>query len=722
MRGARSPLAVLAALSIGALALAAPTGAGEPSPLAPRHAEFLATTGVLLDAEERTAFLSLAREHRRDAFVARFWEVRDPYPDTARNEARERYEERVAAARARFGDLSDPRARALLLAGEEGPPGTAGPMPRPAGGWVAAFLARGTDLPAGAELLPAALELGFPERRGGRIAVAARIELPRAAATPAAGDAGPVYALLVDGEVLAGGALHDEFRYRFEPAGGEGAPERLELPFTRQLRPGRYTWIVRLEDLHGRRFFREEREIEVPRLAAGASGEEEEVALRLHAPRDRPLTGKVRIEARVRGEGVAAVAFSLDGREVMTKVRPPFTVELDLGSGLRPRRVRAAARGAGGEELAADEAVLNGGPHRFAVQLRAPGGERRGSGRLRVEADVEVPDGEALDRVEIYLDERRLATLYQPPFVHTLDLPPADGLRYVRAVAHLGSGLSDEDVVVVDAPAQLESIDVDLVELFVTVDDRLGRPVEDLAAGEFTVLEEGRPQRIVRFERLRDLPFHAALLVDTSGSMRDALPEVERAAFAFLSEVISPHDRAAVIPFADEPRVAARFTGDLQVLAGALGGLAADGETKLWDTLAFALHYCSGLAGKRALVVLTDGLDSGSRQRFDELLAYARGSGVALYFVGLGVPSRPPDVRWRLEELARETGGRLFLARRARELGPAYDQLREELSSQYLLAFQARIEGDRSRFRPVAVEVSRPGLTVRAPAGYAPRP
>lgn len=638
MRGARSPLAVLAVLTIAALARAAAAGAGEPAPLAPRHTEFLATAGVLLDEAERDAFLSLARDHRRDAFVARFWEVRDPFPDTARNEARERFEERLAAARARFDDLSDPGARALLLDGDGEAPGASGPLPRPRGDWLPAFLERGTELPPGAELLPATLELAYPGPRGGLVEVAARVELPPSAATPAAGD--------------------------------------------------------------------------------GA----EEAGLVLLAPRDRLLSGKVRIEARVRGSGVAAVAFSLDGREVMTKGRPPYSVELDLGSGLRPRRVRAVARGASGDELAADEAVLNGGPHRFAVRLREPraGGTYRGT--VRVEAEVEVPDGEELDRVELYLDERRLATLYQPPFVHALALPETGELTFVRAVARLANGLADEDVAVINAPAQLDSIDVDLVELFVTVTDRLGRPVDDLAAGDFTVVEEGRPQRIVRFERLRDLPFHAALLLDTSGSMREVLPEVERAAYAFLSEVITPHDRAAVIPFADEPRVAARFTGSLEVLAGALGGLAADGETKLWDALGFALHYTSGLGGKRALVVLTDGLDSGSRRRFDDLLAYARGSGVALYFVGLGLPAKPPDVRWRLEELARETGGRLFLAARARELGPAYGQLREELSSQYLLAFQARIEGDRSRFRPVAVEVSRPGATVRAPAGYAPRP
>ncbi|HSM51224.1 MAG TPA: VWA domain-containing protein [Thermoanaerobaculia bacterium] len=732
MRGARLPLAGLAALSIGALALAAATGAGEPAPLAPRHAAFLATAGVLLDDAERDAFLSLARDHRRDAFVARFWQVRDPFPDTARNEARERFEERVATARARFDDLSDPRARALLLGGEGEAPGAAGLVRRPDSAWLTAFLERGTDLPEDAELLPATLELAFPERRGGRVAVAARIELPRSAVTPAAGDGSPTCALLVDGEVLSGDELHEEFRYRFEPPAGEGAPERLGIAFTRHLPPGRYTWIVRLQDLHGRRFFREEREIEVPRLAAGAAGPStagasggeggEEAAVHLLAPRDRLLSGRVRLEARVRGSGVAAVAFSLDGREVMTKSRPPFTVELDLGPGLRARRVRAEARGPGGEELAADEALLNGGPHRFGVRLREPRPGGRYRGTVRVEAEVEVPDGEELDRVELYLDERRLATLYQPPFVHTLALPETAELTYVRAVARLANGLADEDVAVVNAPAQLDSIDVDLVELFVTVTDRLGRPVDDLAAGDFTVLEAGRAQRVVRFERLRDLPFHAALLLDTSGSMREVLPEVERAAYGFLSEVITPRDRAAVIPFAEEPRVAARFTGSLEVLAGALAGLAAEGETKLWDALAFALHQASGLGGKRALVVLTDGLDSGSRHRFEDLLAYARGSGVALYFVGFGLPPKPPDVRWRLEELARETGGRLFLAARARELAPAYGQLREELSSQYLLAFQARIEGDRGRFRPVAVEVSRPGATVRAPAGYAPRP
>ncbi|HNZ95845.1 MAG TPA: VWA domain-containing protein [Thermoanaerobaculia bacterium] len=705
MRGARLLLSLLALAATGA-------SNGTPPPLAPRHADFLATAGVLLEESERDAFLSLARDHRRDAFIARFWEVRDPYPDTVRNEARERFEARLAAAQERFGDLADPRARELLLDVEGRHREAPGPVPRPGGDWLAAFLERGTELPAGAEPLPATLDLTFAAGGAGRTAVEARIEL-------APGPEAFRHSLLLDGEILDGEELREEFRYRFEPAAGGQTAGPRTIAFTRDLPPGRYTWIVRLQEEGTARGFREEHALDVPHLggAGGSSG----VSLSLLAPRDRLLTGRVRLEARVRGEGIAGVVFSLDGREVMTKSRPPFTVEFDLGSTVRPRRVRAVARGPGGEELAADEAVLNGGAHRFAVRLRAPRGEGPAATR-RLEAAVEVPAGETLDRVELYLDERRLATLYQPPFVHPVTLGEVGELSYLRAVAWLRSGLWDEALLLVDPPSQLESIDVDLVELFVTVSDRLGRPVDDLTAADFEVIEDGQPRRLVRFERLRDLPFHAALVVDTSGSMQEVLGEVERAAHAFLAEVVGSRARAAVIPFADEPRLAARFTGDLEVLAGALAGLVAEGDTRLWDTLAFGIHYCSGLPGKRALVVLTDGLDSGSRQRFTELLPYARASGVTLYFVGLGVPLRPPDVRWRLEELARATGGRLFLAARASGLAPAYDQLREELSSQYLLAFQARITGDRSRFRPVTVRVRRPGLAVRAPAGYAPRP
>jgi VWFA-related protein len=428
---------------------------------------------------------------------------------------------------------------------------------------------------------------------------------------------------------------------------------------------------------------------------------------------------RVRFDAEVREAGVAAVAFELDGRRVMTRARPPWSVELDLGAAPRLHRLNAIALDAEGRELARDEALVNAGPHRFAVRLAlAPGA----AGGVEARAVVDVPEGERVDRLELELNDRLMAVLRQPPWIAVLPAPPAGSPAWVRATAYLPEGGSAEAVKVTGAgsgAAGFAETDVDFVELFATVVDRRGRPVEDLAAGEVSVREDGRPQQIRRFERVADVPVHVGLVLDTSISMAEELDTIEREALRFFRQVLTPRDRAAVIPFADEPRLAARFTGDLEKLAGGLAELEAEGGTALHDALAFALHYFSGLGGKRALVLLSDGEDSGSKIPFEDVLDFARRSGVAIYSIGLGVSERTPQPGSVLDRLARETGGLSFRADRTARLGRIYDEIEAELRQQYLIGYQSDAAGG-DAFRRVELEVSRPGVEARAAPGYYP--
>jgi Ca-activated chloride channel homolog len=175
-----------------------------------------------------------------------------------------------------------------------------------------------------------------------------------------------------------------------------------------------------------------------------------------------------------------------------------------------------------------------------------------------------------------------------------------------------------------------------------------------------------------------------------------------------------------VITFAEEPRLAVRFTRNLEVLAGGLAGLEARGETRLWDAVAFGLHYLAGVRGKRALVVLTDGLDSDSRHRYEDVLEYARRSGVVIHIVGLNVPTRPAEAGMFVDRLARETGGLAFRIRGPAELGRVYESIRSELRAQYLIAYQSDAAEDDRAFREVEVRVARRGVGVRTARGYSP--
>lgn len=841
------------------LPAAEPPEGASPEPVAAAE-PFLSDAAPLLSPAERDAYLALTRSYQRLAFERRFWEVRDPFPETPRNELEERYKERLRLARERYPAASDERFRMTLFNGEPArklqlrcaellrtgeiwifgatdriPHGfalvfvsngvaesaphrlwsprsgysellawpisptsdIAGVMaeriprdcprgdeilggllaafdwdelarqydvvPHPNPEWVRTFLSYSTDMPEGAAQLPAEVEIHFPGRNQSRTVVDASVivaaaELRGSGTGPLAPENVPAAsALLLDGEVLRGDELFDHFRYRFELS-AERLRAATTLPFSarRYLRPGTYTLVLRLQDTATGRVFRREMPLEVPTpgsltsgsspaaesmvlgtaraagiagsaaVSAGSAGDGStssaavEPSLRLLAPTDQLVIGLVRVEADVRGIVPARVDFELDGKPLLSKRRAPFSIEIDLGRSPRFRRLAAAAFDRAGALVAADEVLLNGGPHRFALRLTEPQRTPAAGEPVEARAEIELPEGEELDRVEFYLNETLLATLFQPPYAVSLVAPAFDGLAYLRAVAFLAGGGAAEDVRILGAEPNGEAVDVDFVELFTSVLDKRGRPVTDLTVDDFRVLEDGTEQVVRRFDEVDSLPIHAGVMIDTSASMLEELRDAEAAAHRFFQEVLTPLDRAAVITFADAPRLAVRFTNNLEVLAGGLAGLKAEGETRLHDSLAFALHYFSGVRGKRALILLTDGDDSESHYRFDEVLEYARRTGVTIYAIGLNVPTKPADAGVHLDQLARETGGRSFRIRRANELASVYETIRQELRSQYLLAYQSsRLDGS-TAFREITVELQRPGLSARTIRGYYP--
>jgi Ca-activated chloride channel family protein len=157
--------------------------------------------------------------------------------------------------------------------------------------------------------------------------------------------------------------------------------------------------------------------------------------------------------------------------------------------------------------------------------------------------------------------------------------------------------------------------------------------------------------------------------------------------------------------------------------AGSLAGRLPEGELvascRTGDALAFALHYFSGIRGKRAMVLLSDGVDSKSDFAFADVLEYAQRTGVAIYAIGMNVPSNPPDAGICLDQLARKTGGRSYRIERAVELGPIYKTIERELRAQYLISYQSS-NPEREGFRPIELEVRRPGAKVATVAGYYP--
>lgn len=606
--------------------------------------------------------------------------------------------------------------------------------PRPADEeWLTTFRSFDTGVEDAAGPLEATVALSYPARHQSRTVVRGDLAVARSGLAPIVLGGTATYGLELTGELLLGDSLFESFRYRYEiPAAGDsGAP--VGVSFDRYLRPGDYTLVVKLEDLGSRRAFGDRIALSVPRVedeAPGASAAAGTTAgeaagrarIRIVAPRQEVLTGSVRFEAEVAGEAVRSVEFLLDDRSVLTKTRPPFSVELGLGAVPRRSVLRAVARDAGGTELATDELVLNAGRNAFAVRLVEP---RRGGtfspGPMEARAEVLAPDGAGVESLELFLGDRRLAVLYQEPWVHRFELPAGDGLAYVRAVATLADGRTAEDLVVVRGSPFGEEVDVRAVEVWATVVDRAGRPVRGLVENDFELAEDGRPQRLLRFAESADQPFHAVLMIDTSASMEERIDGIRKAGFALFDDGLGAGDRAAIVTFSNQPRVAVPFTGEAGRVAGALASIKPEQSTALWDSVVFSLQYLAGIQGPRALVVLSDGRDQRSTHSYDNVVELARRSGVTIYTFAYSTRSPAAlTALVRLRRLAEETGGRHTTVADDAELAAGFRAIAEELRSRYLLVYQAPEGGPRGAFRTIDLRLRRPDLEARAMRGYLP--
>jgi Ca-activated chloride channel homolog len=271
-------------------------------------------------------------------------------------------------------------------------------------------------------------------------------------------------------------------------------------------------------------------------------------------------------------------------------------------------------------------------------------------------------------------------------------------------------------------------VGVDIVSLNVTVTDAARRYVGDLNRDDFVVVEEGVPQNVVFF-RKTDVPLALALLLDTSASMEQALATAQEAAIGFARQ-LGPADVAMLIDFDSKVQVLAHFTSDRSELEEAVRRTMAGGSTSLYNAVYVALKELSRIKledeqqglRRRAIILLSDGEDTSSLVSFDELLDLASRSDTMIYTIGLGSADSSgrrtfQDAQFVLRRLAQQTGGRAFFPQAARELTGVYGEIRDELSSQYLLAYESGSQKN-GQWRRVNVRVNRPNVMVRARQGY----
>ena len=275
-----------------------------------------------------------------------------------------------------------------------------------------------------------------------------------------------------------------------------------------------------------------------------------------------------------------------------------------------------------------------------------------------------------------------------------------------------------------------------LVVLSATAVDRRSRPVTNLRADEFRVYDEGRLQILSRFSRGRDLAARVLLLMDASGSMSGELRSASaRMAALQILAALQPADEVALASFDDSYREIQPFTADkARVLAG-LEAIRPYGSTAIHDSLERAARELARRGeGRRAVILITDGIDTSSRRTADDVIARSRALDVPIYTVSVVSPLDDPASsefsgrdrataaaagQKALARYAEMSGGAAFTVSDFRGLKGAADRIAAELSCQYRLGYDPP-EGP-PRFRQVEIRSTRPGVSIRTRRGYLPQ-
>jgi Ca-activated chloride channel family protein len=254
---------------------------------------------------------------------------------------------------------------------------------------------------------------------------------------------------------------------------------------------------------------------------------------------------------------------------------------------------------------------------------------------------------------------------------------------------------------------------VDLVEVYATVTGAKGEIVRGLVAEDFVVAEDGVPQTISAFANT-DVPLAVAIAIDRSFSISaDTLRAASQAAIGFV-RTLQAADQVMVLGVGSQVEILAPLSDRRQPVVAALERIDPWGTTPLYDAAQQAIDAVHAAAGRRALLLVTDGVDRFSKTTVAQLMEHARRRNVLVYPIALG-RARPPV----LVELAALTGGRSVLADDPRRLPAVFADIATELRAQYLIGYSlSRTPDPQPRWRSIRVRVNRPGLSVRARDGY----
>ena len=409
-------------------------------------------------------------------------------------------------------------------------------------------------------------------------------------------------------------------------------------------------------------------------------------------------------------EAVARVDLFVNGVKYAEGHGRSMVLPVKIGDYIRRLRIRAVGHDAKDGVVGEDEMVVNDPRPPFRVRLHASGSS--------LEASVIKPPTLDLAGVDFYLGEEKIATVTKPPYATPFDA--SANPKYARVAARGNDGQEANDVLFFgNAMANQIEVTAQQVPLSVVGSDAAPRP------DELTLNDNGASRKIEALVPASDQPLYVILLIDYSESMLEELPVVKIAARQFAQRLLTPRDRIAVVGFNQTVFWLTGFTNDFAAAAAAVDRIKPSGETHLYDTAIEMLYELQKQPGRHALIVLTDGVDQGSRFKLDHLVHYARYAGVPVYPIiknkiltrlmrfGIGyVEAR------RLAGIARDTGATYSIIRRESELPEVYAKIAQELRQQYQLVFYSD-PASVDEWHALSIS-SKAGQQLRIPKGYFP--
>lgn len=434
------------------------------------------------------------------------------------------------------------------------------------------------------------------------------------------------------------------------------------------------------------------------------------------------FSGRVEIQTLIIHPLITAVDFLLDGHLARRVTNSPYIGHVQLANPPREQTLEVRGYNALGQILGADRMVLNQPDVPFGVRITTIRLlEANGHDALRIEAHVSVPRSASLERVAFHRAERLVEIVHDfgddgaPGVPRTIPVEAVTeyvpGDDFVRVTATLANGRELEDAKLIQGADYQDEIDIHLTQLQVLVTDRDGNPVSGLKPEDFEIHENGTKRSVENLHTAQDVPLVLGLAIDTSDSMMPIWRQVQDVSASFLMAALSPDDRAFLVEFAGTVYLTQPLTADKRHLVSQVKLLLPGLGTALDDGILFSLLQYRNEPGRRALVVVTDGVDLHSRSTPKQSGDFAERLGLPIYFIELDKPARrtrsrnggqihiPKEMkrrqhRKRLETISRQTGGRLFYVNLsadnppwARRIQEVFNQIEDDLRHQHVLTY-----------------------------------